>query len=112
MPSMFTIHEIEVMIVIALAVALAWYAKDKLLPLCGCPMTDRKKPGVAFWSTVLVAVVLLYPISFGPACWITSRTVIGAPAVSLAYRPMMWAWEVNPKYVGAFLAWYAQVGAD
>jgi hypothetical protein len=34
-------------------------------------MTDRKKPGVAFWATVALVVVLVaYPLSFGPACWI------------------------------------------
>ena len=36
-------------------------------------MTDRKKPGVAFWATVGLVVVLLYVASFGPACWIISR---------------------------------------
>jgi len=31
---------------------------------------DRKKPGVAFWATVVVVMVLVaYPLSFGPACW-------------------------------------------
>jgi hypothetical protein len=30
--------------------------------------SDRKKPGVAFWATVvLVAVLVGYPLSFGPA---------------------------------------------
>ena len=33
-------------------------------------MTDRKKPGVAFWATVAVVVVLLYPLSTGPAAWL------------------------------------------
>jgi len=37
-------------------------------------MSDRKKPGVAVWATVVVACQLLYPISFGPACWINSRS--------------------------------------
>jgi hypothetical protein len=33
-----------------------------------------KKPGVAFWATVVVVVVLIgYPLSFGPACWLTSQ---------------------------------------
>jgi hypothetical protein len=72
---------------------------------------DHKKPGVAFWSTVVMVGVLGYVASFGPACWVTSRAAIGAPAVNVAYRPMMWAWGANRKYVGAFLAWYAQVGA-
>jgi hypothetical protein len=36
---------------------------------------DRKKPGVAFWATVGLVVVLVgYPLSFGPACWIVGRT--------------------------------------
>ena len=48
----------------------------------------RKKPGVAFWATVVVVVALAYPISFGPACWLTSRTKIGANAVPVIYRPM------------------------
>jgi hypothetical protein len=36
-------------------------------------MTDRKKPGVAFWATVVVVAVLAYPLSFGPACWVSGR---------------------------------------
>jgi hypothetical protein len=36
-------------------------------------MTSRKKPGVAFWTTVkVVAVLVAYPLSFGPACWFNS----------------------------------------
>src|SRR5262245_29364126 len=47
-------------------------------------MTDRNKPGVAFWATVVVVVVLVaYPLSFGPACWITSRVYAsGEPVVT------------------------------
>ena len=33
----------------------------------------RKKPGMAFWATVVVVVVLLYPLSFGPAVWLAAR---------------------------------------
>jgi hypothetical protein len=31
---------------------------------------SRRKPGVAFWATVVVVgLPLLYVLSFGPACW-------------------------------------------
>ena len=37
-------------------------------------MANRKKPGVALWATVVVAVMLVgYPLSFGPACWIVDK---------------------------------------
>ena len=43
-------------------------------------MTSRKKPGVAFWATVVVVVMLVaYPLSFGPACWYVARTGIHKP---------------------------------
>ena len=36
--------------------------------------TDRKHPSAAFWITVALVVVLVgYPLSFGPACWATSK---------------------------------------
>ena len=50
---------------------------------------DRTKPGVPFWATVVVVVALLYPISFGPACWLASRTGIGASALPAIYRPVI-----------------------
>jgi hypothetical protein len=50
---------------------------------------DRKKPGVAFWATVVVVVVLLaYPLSFGPACWLGDRNVIPEFVLRFAYRPL------------------------
>ena len=51
-------------------------------------MTDRKKPGAAFWATVVVVVVLIYPLSFGPACWISSRFNRGAKLVPIIYLPV------------------------
>ena len=42
-------------------------------------MTSRKKPGVAFWATVAVVVVLVaYPLSFGPLVWLDSRGLLPA----------------------------------
>ena len=49
---------------------------------------DRKKPGVAFWATVVVVVLASYPLSFGPACWFASRTGIGIRALPFVFRPL------------------------
>src|SRR5262245_50622831 len=57
-------------------------------------MTDRKKPDVAFWVTVAVSVALLYPLSFGPACWIASRDGGEPEALLTAYWPLIWV-ELN-----------------
>jgi hypothetical protein len=36
--------------------------------------SSHKRPGIAFWATVVVVVALVaYPLSFGPACWIVPR---------------------------------------
>jgi hypothetical protein len=52
-------------------------------------MTDRTKPGVAFWSTVVLSAVLVgYPLSFGPACWLFQRDLFSRTALLAAYRPL------------------------
>jgi len=75
-------------------------------------MTDRKKPGVAFWATVVVVVVLAYPLSFGPACWITSRTNVGAEAVPVLFQPLTWAMSPDSETtINRVSRWYAKIGA-
>ena len=37
--------------------------------------SNRKKPGVAGWVTVAVVAVLVgYPLSFEPACWLSKQS--------------------------------------
>ena len=49
-------------------------------------MTDHKKPGVAFWATVGLVVVLVgYPLSLGPACWLAEKNWDCECAVSVIY---------------------------
>ncbi len=72
---------------------------------------ERKKPGAALWASVVVVVALLaYPLSFGPACWITSRTNFGASAIASAFWPMTVA-SSRFERVGRALNWYARLGA-
>ena len=76
-------------------------------------MTDRKTTTAGFWVTVaLVAVLLGYPLSFGPACWITSRINAGSSAIPVLYGPL--TWTMSPKdeaTINRVSTWYAKVGA-
>jgi hypothetical protein len=69
---------------------------------------DRKKPGVAFWATVIVVVVLVaYPLSFGPVGWFY-RT-IGCPywmrvAISAASRPVWRTIDNSPEPIASWIA--------
>jgi hypothetical protein len=67
----------------------------------------REKPGVAFWTTVVVVVVLVgYPLSFGPACWVTSRTSYGAKLIPLLYYPIVTQMSVD---VDELAYWHLRV---
>lgn len=50
---------------------------------------DRKKPGVAFWASVVLIAAVLYAASFGPACWISSRFGHGAGILPTMYGPLL-----------------------
>ena len=75
-------------------------------------MTNRKNPSAGFWFAVaLVAVLVGYPLSFGPACWISSRTKIGADWLPFGYRPIVSGLSINPTRASAAIKWYARLGA-
>jgi hypothetical protein len=75
----------------------------------------RQKPGVAFWATVVVVLALVYPVSFGPACWISSHTGTAASMIPTAYKPIVAtfgdAHANEPGAIGEWLMWYSMVGA-
>lgn len=76
-------------------------------------MLARTRPGAPFWATVATFALLAYPLSFGPAFWITSQanlTWIGADVVPVVYSPMMSAWDHGPEPVQTVLAWYLAIG--
>ena len=70
-------------------------------------MTDRKKPGVAFWATVGQVGVLLYVASFGPATWICSRTE--SKKVPSIYLPFEYALN-RPGRLCDAIVWLATIG--
>jgi hypothetical protein len=74
-------------------------------------MTEpKKKPGVTFWATVVVVGLAGYPLSVDPACWMASRTNVGAAVVSLAYRPLTWGISPSSRVYNA-LSWYSGIGS-
>jgi hypothetical protein len=51
----------------------------------------RKHPPAAFWATVVVVVLLVaYPLSFGPACWLYNWNGVGKSTIEVAYFPLVW----------------------
>ncbi len=80
-------------------------------------MSERKTTA-GFWNTVaLVAVLVGYPLSFGPACWWLSRTGRAVGFHSLKYRlahvtywPMGYVAQYGPRPVHNVIRWYATVG--
>ena len=71
-----------------------------------------KKPGVAFWASVVVVVTMLvvYPLGFGPACWISSRAQPSGEAVSIAYYPVIRLWRILPEPLKRVVTMYVVLG--
>jgi len=67
------------------------------------------------WGYVVIAIVaitLLYPLSFGPACWISQRTGGDGTVVSVVYQPVLQiAWRC-PQPVGGCLLHYSRIGME
>jgi hypothetical protein len=73
-------------------------------------MTDRKKPGVAFWATVVLVVVLAgYPLSFGPACWCADANWEPVPPI---YGPLVLLSDSGPKWIKRPILWWVSLGKE
>ena len=76
-------------------------------------MTSRKKPGVAFWATVVVVALLVaYPLSLGPVTWLDDHGMIPKGAWLAAYqiyRPLDVAAGKAPKPIRNVLFWYVSL---
>ncbi|MSR60214.1 MAG: hypothetical protein EXS05_21675 [Planctomycetaceae bacterium] len=76
-------------------------------------MPSPRKPTAGFWIVVALVVLVGYPLSFGPACWITSRlgSTTGAEIVSRVYDPAIRGFSRCSKFVVNLAWWYSEVGA-
>jgi hypothetical protein len=78
-------------------------------------LTSRKKPGVAFWATVVVVTLLVYPLSVGPSCWISSRWGRwgNGTVVSKVYEPLAnVAFADDDGLLAKIFHWYSMLLAD
>src|SRR5260370_1457438 len=72
----------------------------------------RKHPSPAFCITVALVVLLVaYPVSFGPACWLADRLQIATPFVARIYKPIVHAALCGPGPIREVLRRFAEFGA-
>jgi hypothetical protein len=73
----------------------------------------RKKPGVAFWAAVVLAAVVAYLLSIGPACWFTCRAERGEELVSTLFRPILRNVSSDRSQpLRRLVFWYSQWGCS
>jgi len=78
-------------------------------------MTPSRHPSAAFWITVaLVAVLVTYPLSFGPACWLTASSDRFAKPdrAMIIYWPLGGAAAQGPEPVYKTLRWWMCLGVS
>jgi hypothetical protein len=71
---------------------------------------DRKKPGVAFWTTVVVVVVLVaYLLGIGPTAWVIRQPWCPTWAFGVCttiYSPITWLEKYGPEPIRSEIGWY------
>jgi hypothetical protein len=71
---------------------------------------NERKPTAGFWIAAALVVMLVgYPLSFGPVCWIVSRIDSCSSTVLCLYRPLDWLALESPSSVGKLLASFGQL---
>lgn len=62
-------------------------------------------------ALVMLTVLVGYPLSLGPVCWVTSRTNIGVCRVSVIYQPMFRVMSGSERALN-LRDWYTEIGAS
>jgi hypothetical protein len=78
----------------------------------------QKKPGVAFWATVVVVCLLVgYPLSLGPLMWLRARNLVpgwSEETLRSFYAPLHWVTTLgaepnNYNQLGRAINWYSSL---
>ncbi|MDB5336942.1 MAG: hypothetical protein JWN70_2561 [Planctomycetaceae bacterium] len=72
--------------------------------------TPRRTSG-AWIPIALLAMLLLYPLSFGPACWVATRmSSVNGDRFNQIYFPIIWTYNNSPDAVQQVIWTYASLG--
>jgi hypothetical protein len=73
----------------------------------------ERKPRTWFWTTIVaLAIVVAYPLSFGSACWATSRLNLNANWVNVPYQPIIRVWARSPEPLRRWIRMFTYLAAD
>ena len=75
---------------------------------------EGKNPGWPFWTTVvLVSMLVGYPLSFGPACWVVTRRddAESKDVFHHVYYPVLSVLIEAPEWLYGPVEWYLGLGA-
>jgi hypothetical protein len=72
---------------------------------------DCKKPGVAFWATVAVTVLVGYPLSWGPIQYVATRNYDSLPEWAIValvwyFTPLQWVNDCGPEWMQTAISRY------
>jgi len=71
---------------------------------------DREKPTATFWVTMtLVAVLVGYPLSFGPACGLADNDLLPFDPIESAFHPIVRLMMNGPNPVRQAILGYASI---
>lgn len=71
-----------------------------------------EKPRTIWHCTIwLLLAVGLYPLSFGPACWLEHRGWIDRNSLATLYQPLLVVAHEHPHDLQKAVLWYAALGA-
>lgn len=72
-----------------------------------------RKAGVALCVTVfMVAALLLFPVSFGPAVWFTARGCFHRATIERLYWPVLWSAVYGPDLVSDAVHFWGSLGVS
>lgn len=94
----------------ALAFAIVGVALAAFCVWLGVRIVNRHERWAKWMAVAIACSPVLYVLSFGPACWIVSRTDCGHAVVTEAYRPISSAVWKCPQFIWLNTWAYARWG--